>query len=294
MYEDVDKNIQYINAYLEVNSENINEELQEILKIYKRKSERLEKIIKHSDKQQFTLMQLNEKITQINEYDKQQQMAARKKLMAIVVDDLKKSEKLKSQVIFKPLDILSGDFYSTYSLKDGSTFAYVIDGQGHGASPALTVFAVSSTITNLISKNLHFEDIMDLLFPSIKKFLGEEEQLSFSMICIDAQQKVLHYSIGGMYPILIKQKDKIIECKANSLPFMNFSQVPDVTSILLEEWSDILLYSDGLVENFDLGTSEITPHKLIENTKLFDDIKKLIDDKTFDDDITLLHIAKLT
>ena len=91
--------------------------------LLKRTKNRLNKIIKQSDRQQILLMKLNEQLDskekelrKLYEYDKQQQLIAKKKLEATIINDLKKNTK----VIYQAADILSGDFYSIHKLKNGA------------------------------------------------------------------------------------------------------------------------------------------------------------------------------
>jgi C4-dicarboxylate-specific signal transduction histidine kinase len=62
-----DKIIEYIERFLKNDYENLKETLQYLLKDYKKKNNRLEKILKHSDKQQQILINLN---IELDEYKK--------------------------------------------------------------------------------------------------------------------------------------------------------------------------------------------------------------------------------
>ena len=299
MNEKIDKTIQFVEDFLDKDYVSLENSLKKLLKDYERKTKRLDKIIKLSDRQQLSLMDLNIEVTRQKEelkelynYDTQQQISAKEKLDATIVNDLLNSKSLKSSIIYHPSDILSGDFYSINSLKNGATFVYVIDGQGHGISPALTVFAVSSTITHLIEEDISFSDIIEKLFPMIQKFLGEIEQISYTILYIDENKKDMHYTSGGMYPFMIKEDNEVLTYKANNLPFMNFSPTPIINSISIENWSDIIIYTDGLVEELNEDMSEFSPLILLDNKKLFENINEKIKHMKFDDDITVVQISK--
>lgn len=288
---------EYIKKLLETDDVELKNSLTSFMKDYTRKSKRLDKTMKHSDKQQLMLFKMHETISaqkneldKIHQYDTQQQVIAKEKLDLAIVDDLENHEDFKSTVIYKPADILSGDFYSTHILSDGSLFVYIIDGQGHGISPALTVFAVSSTISHLIEENISFEEIVNKLFPMIRKFLGEIEQLSFTMIGID--KKYIQYASGGMYPFMIKKEEEVITYKANNLPFMNFSPSPVIKSITIDNWSDMILYTDGLVEDLTEDMSEYSPLNLLARSDLFEEAKNKIANGIYEDDITVIKISR--
>jgi len=234
------------------------------------------------------LQELNDKINALYAYDVAQQNIARKKLEMGIVNNL---DSKTHKVIYQPSDILSGDFYSLYKLADGSRFFYIIDGQGHGISPALSVFAVSSTINQLVKKIKSLEELRDELFPAIKTFLADEEQLSYTMIMIDKDSTKLSFASGGMYPFLLRTKNaETVKVKANNLPFMNFFESVKIDEIDIQEHQSLLIYSDGLVEDEDAVLDSLSPFELIENPHLINNTKKMIEKMKLHDDVTLLYL----
>lgn len=234
------------------------------------------------------LQELNDKINTLYAYDIDQQNIARKKLEMGIVNNI---DPKKHKVIYQPSDILSGDFYSLYELVDGTRFLYIIDGQGHGISPALSVFSVSSTINQLLKRVRSFKELTDELFPVVKSFLSEEEQLSYTMICINKESKMLSYASGGMYPFLLKLKDgTIVETKSNNLPFMNFFDSVKINSIDIKDCDSLLIYSDGFVEDESSPLDALQPHELIKNPNLIQSAKEIVMGKKFQDDVTLLFL----
>ena len=237
------------------------------------------------------LIKLNNEIEALHAYDTEQQNIAREKLEIGIVNELDEKE---CKVLYLPSDILSGDFYSLYKHEDGSIFVYIIDGQGHGISPALTVFAVSSIMNQLVNQVNDLDELVGKLFPIIKTFLGEIEQLSYTMIKICANSKKLSYTSAGMYPFLIKQKAiGVKECKANNTPFMDFSEVPIINDIDIEGYESLLLYSDGLVEHEKNDLDIFSPKKLIDEPSLIDDAIDTISEMKFEDDVTLLYLENV-
>ena len=233
------------------------------------------------------IIELNSQIENLHNYNVQQEHIARDKLEAGIVNDMSKEE---CQVIYSPSDILSGDFYSIYKRDDGSIFIYIMDGQGHGISPALTVFAISSMMKQVIYDIESLDELVIQLSPNIKNFLGEIEQLSYTMIMISPDKKNISYASAGMYPFLIKTGDKIIKAKANNTPFMNFSPTPHITYMDIGEWDSLMIYSDGLIEHKDKEISHYSPQELIMSPSLIQKAIKEISINKFDDDITMLYL----
>ena len=277
-----------------------NNDLEALIEKYKKKSNRIDKIIKQSDKQQNALMRLNEQITlqkeelnKLHSYNIEQQNIAKEKIDAVIFNVLDENQALNSQIIYKPSDILSGDFYSIYKLNDGTILAYILDGQGHGISPALTIFAASSTISSLIPLVDNFEELTKKLFPMIQKFLGEIEQISYTMINIDTKTSKIKYLSGGTYPFLLKLGDEIKTFKANNLPFMNFSTIPAIKELEITNWDTLLFYTDGLVEENDDDTLKtFSPDQLILESELFEKAQITVKQNNYEDDITVVKLTK--
>ncbi len=233
------------------------------------------------------LHKLNTEIQMLHNYNLSQEQLAIKKLKAGIVNDMSEKE---CQVLYSSSDVLSGDFYSIYKLNDGSTFLYVMDGQGHGISPALTVFAISSMLKQMIYGVTALEEIIEELASSVKSFLGEEEQLAYTMIKISSDKKSISYSSAGMYPFLIKTDNEIIKIKANNLLFMNFSALPKIETLSIENWNSLLVYSDGIVEHDNDDIKYLSPEYLITNSSEISTSIETISSKIFDDDVTLIHL----
>jgi len=234
------------------------------------------------------LNRLNKQLDEINRNRTEQELLAKAKLEAGIVNDLDPSE---YNILYKASDIVSGDFYSIYNINNGSTCIYLIDGQGHGISPALTVFAISSMLNNVIYDVKNMDELIDTLYPNVKNFLAENEQISYTILIISPDKKSLTYSCGGMYPFLIKKEDgSILKFKANNTPFMNFSHLPNYETVNIENWRDILLYSDGIMEHEFTELEKQTPTKMIEKTSKINKKLKKISNYDFEDDVTIIHI----
>ncbi|MFA6138771.1 MAG: SpoIIE family protein phosphatase [Sulfurimonas sp.] len=236
------------------------------------------------------VLELSSKIEEMNAYNMQQEHLAKDKLEAGIVNDMDESE---CSVLHLASDILSGDFYSIYKMKDGSIFLYLVDGQGHGVSPALTVFAISSMLNQFVYSMKSIEELIEKLYPIAKTFLGEIEQLSYTMIMICPKKKSLIYSSGGMYPFLIKKGEEIVKIKANNIPFMNFSPTPICTTIEIDKWDSIMLYSDGILEHENDDLKEYMPEAIMKNPSIIKDAMKKISEHKFEDDVTMIYLKNV-
>lgn len=236
------------------------------------------------------ILELSRKLEEINAYNSAQEYLAKEKLEAGIINDMNDKE---CSVIHLASDILNGDFYSIYKMQSGAIFLYLIDGQGHGISPALTVFAISSLINKFIYRVNSVEELIEVLYPNAKTFLGEIEQLSYTMIMITPNKKKLTYASGGMYPFLIKKGEDIVKIKANNTPFMNFSPTPICTAIDIDGWDSIMLYSDGILEHENEDLKEYMPEVIIKHPQTIKERIKKIAKHQFEDDVTILYLENI-
>jgi len=264
------------------------EELKKLCKKYERQLKRVDKIVKQSDKQQMEILRLYEKIDELYNYNITQEKIAMRKIESIITNQLED----QSEVIYKPSDILSGDFYSLFKLQDGRLL-YILDGQGHGVSPALTIYALGSNMLQILADEyISFSDIVARLFKEARKFLLDDEQLSYTLVYISDDGKTLKYAGGGMFPFYVKTEDGIVEkFRANNLPFMSFSKIPSIETIELDEKiKDLVMYSDGLIEEPDVEEIRMYhPSVLIQKPELMKGLKELVQKHKFNDDITVIY-----
>ena len=277
--------------------------LEEMLKTYRRKNRRLERIIRQSDKQQMAMVKLNEelertygqleeyknRLEELREYDVYQQEIARKKVEAGIIAE--NSDGLAFQHLFVPSDILSGDFYSVYRKENGATFFFILDGQGHGISPSLTVFSVASIINRYVRTTGSLRELLDLVLPYVQQFLADGEQLSYSFLEICPRREKLDYAIGGMYPAMLKRYGQKMELEATGYPIMNFMAEVEVATADLDGWQGLVVYSDGIIEGREPWVEAYAPEKLLETPPLLERAREEIPRCTREDDVTVLAFA---
>lgn len=233
------------------------------------------------------LKRLSRNVEEMHAYNVEQEHIAREKLEAGIINDMDGKGCLTLRY---PTDILSGDIHSVCKRDDGSIFIYLMDGQGHGISPALTVFAISSILNQFIYQIDSLDELVKRLYPTVKTFLGEIEQLSYIMIMISPDKRTISYASGGMYPFLIKNGDEIIKAKVNNLPFMNFSSIPVISKIVLDNWDSLMIYSDGIIEHENENIDHHMLKELIKNPLLVKDALEQIKSHIFEDDVTVIYL----
>jgi serine phosphatase RsbU (regulator of sigma subunit) len=185
---------------------------------------------------------------------------------------LENIEKLfpESFVLFRPKDIVSGDFYWFDKLEipgqEDMVLGVVADCTGHGVPGALmSMLGISSLsgilkeIENLPEYNPNASEILDKLRDKIKVSLrqtgkvGEQKDGMDIVLCkIDYQAKKLHFA-GANNPILMVRKGEIIEYKGDRMPIgIHMGKEKPFTNHVIDcQVGDLIyLFSDGFVDQF--------------------------------------------
>jgi len=163
-------------------------------------------------------------------------------------------------VIFKPRDILSGDFY-WLSQKKNKTLVAAADCTGHGVPGAL-MSILGMAFLNEIASNNSFNranDILNILREKIMKALhqtGDNEEpkdgMDLAFCIIDRDNEIIEYA-GANNPLYIIRNNDLLEFKADRMPIgINAIEEKSFTNHKIKYFpGDILyLFSDGFVDQF--------------------------------------------
>jgi CheY-like chemotaxis protein/serine phosphatase RsbU (regulator of sigma subunit) len=262
---------------------------------YKKEAKRL--LREQEEKNNSLLMDLKEK----NRYSLAQEKAASKKQELIIHDDSKNFSKIVSNIYYKPLERLSGDIYGIFKMDDeDNVFAFIVDSMGKGLPAYVTAVLSAAFINRSAGKSIAFNafDLQRLIVDyqsHIKRYLLEDECVSFLMIHLDMQKKEFKYSSYGMYPIVVQDCDtlQINQYKSNNPPFFKYLPLVNISeNIKLPNNFSLYCFSDGLVETEFFGMNEFIYHLQDSDKSTRDLFKKLTGNEFIpDDDITLINIA---
>jgi serine phosphatase RsbU (regulator of sigma subunit) len=163
-------------------------------------------------------------------------------------------------IIFKPRDIVSGDFYWIGENEKNIFFA-VADCTGHGVPGAFMSTLGMSTLNEIITNNndLQASKVLTLLRDKIKNSLhqtGKEGEAADGMdmaLCVlQKNRKILHYS-GAFNPLFIFQNGQFKEYKANRMPIGIYYGEHDVFTnyeINVKKGDTVYIFSDGYYDQF--------------------------------------------
>jgi serine phosphatase RsbU (regulator of sigma subunit)/ligand-binding sensor domain-containing protein len=206
--------------------------------------------------------------------------ASRIQMAMIPVEDHFKEFFSDHFIIFKPRDIVSGDFY-WIGEDDKHIFFTVADCTGHGVPGAfmstLGISSLNEIITN--NKDLQANTVLNLLRDKIITSLhqtGKEGEaadgMDLALCVIHKNKKTLQYS-GAYNPMFIFQAGEFKEYKADRMPIgIYYGEKRTFTNyeIKLKKGDTIYIFSDGYTDQF--GGPEGVKYKISNLKKLVSEI----------------------
>lgn len=246
------------------------------------------------EKQRNIINEQNRSITDSIRYAKRIQQAA-------IPDDGLDTEKLDYFILFKPRDIVSGDFYWIKTIEKQEQKNHIIiaaDCTGHGV-PGAFVSMLGISFLNEITvsiKELHADIILNDLRTKIKESLFHKTEntqakdgMDIALCIIDDQSLEMSFA-GAHNPLFLVRNGELIIFKADRQPVgANKIEKPfSVQKLQLEKNDTFYLFSDGYIDQFGGPGNEkfksgrfknmILETSLLEMNKRKDFTEKVIED----------------
>lgn len=182
----------------------------------------------------------------------------------------------ESLIVFKPKDIVSGDF-PWYFKKDNTVFLAAVDCTGHGVPGAMISFVGYFLLNNIVQHNTHCSagEILDLLDREVTETFKQDDEKStikdgmdMSLCKVDLSTGVIEYA-GAQRPLyVLKSNGIIVETKGSKFPIGGgsaYNKSGFTNSVIKTETGDALfIFSDGLPDQFggDNGTQKFGPRRI--------------------------------
>ena len=224
------------------------------IKLEKIVEERTAEVVKQRDE----IQEKNEMITESIEYAKTIQEAI------ITSDDYFRAIFSDLFILFKPKDIVSGDFYWGYKTKSNKLFWAAADCTGHGV-PGAFMTMIGMSLLNEIVIEKEIEDtnlILDLLRDSIIKTLNKNIDLDsdekmrngmdIALCCWDLNSMEVSFS-GANNPMYVLREGELIEFKADKQPIGIYKKMTPFTkhTIEVKKGDKIYTFSDGYADQMN-------------------------------------------
>jgi len=169
------------------------------------------------------------------------------------------SDKLEHFVLYKPLAIVSGDFYWV-STQGNLQIIIAADCTGHGVPGAfmsmlgVTMLNEIVTAKQVVMPDQIIENLREGIIKALKQ-VAEEESIKDGMdiaICVvDFEKNLLHYA-GANNPLYLVRGGELIHYRADKMPVaIHYKMVPfTMHTIDLQKGDAFYIFSDGYSDQF--------------------------------------------
>jgi serine phosphatase RsbU (regulator of sigma subunit)/HAMP domain-containing protein len=213
--------------------------------------ERTSEVVKQSEK----IEELYKDVTDSIKYAKRLQETI------LPPDDVIKGMFADSFVLFKPKDIVSGDFYWFKQLEHKKLFA-VVDSTGHGVPGAFMSLVGFNGLNEAVKDNQHdigvsrvmkdFHLIAQNNLNKTREYNNVRDSMDMALCIYDESTQMLEYS-GANIPLYVVRGGVIQETKPNkcSIGSMEHGDVDFKRhQVYIEQGDKVYLFSDGYVDQF--------------------------------------------
>ena len=222
----------------------------------------------------------NQKVTQSIRYAKQIQTAVlptRSQRMAVFPD---------SFLIFRPKDIVSGDFFWISQHGDDKRIVAVVDCTGHGVPGAFMSLVGNNILNEIINQKGIYNpaEILNLLHQGIRKKLSQDEGanndgMDMGLCLIEKAPKdqfKITYA-GAKHRLYVSHKEEILDLRSDRKSIGGTKSEDNRTfseqEVLLDKGDMMYLFTDGYIDQADGQRKSFTSKKLYElvsNIRLLD------------------------
>lgn len=165
----------------------------------------------------------------------------------------------KSFVLFKPRDIVSGDFYWLTEL-DGRVILAVVDCTGHGVPGAFMSILGHNLLHEIIDvQGIHDPgQILNYMHHGVRRVLHQDQNdirdgMDMAICVVDEKSKTLQYA-GAKSPMVLIKDGVMLHIKADRLPVggeqLEADRVYQVHSFEYENYCSAYFFSDGFQDQF--------------------------------------------
>lgn len=194
-------------------------------------------------------------------------------------------------ILFRPKDIVSGDFYFFNQLNETTCYICAADSTGHGVPGGFMSMLGSEKLSVAITKGGQPGDILSLMNKSIKNTLksssgdiGLLDGFDMALCKVDLKNLVLEYA-GALRPIWIIRNgaNAIEEIRGTRRSIggrTDESQTFETHTIQLQKGDLVYLFTDGYTDQFSHSGVRLTARRLSENLLLIKD-KSIKEQETY-------------
>jgi serine phosphatase RsbU (regulator of sigma subunit) len=274
---------------------------QKIVEAINKKNEAIEAQNIVIDKAYQELSEKNKDITDSIKYAQKIQQAVLPS-QKFILDELSKT-KTEHFILFKPKDIVSGDFYWAYNTPNNRSVFALADCTGHGVPGGFMSMLGNSFLNEIVVENKIFkaDEILNKLRAKIIQALEQKggtqqkDGMDISLCVWNKLDNTLEFA-GANNPLWLVSKNEnavteLVEVKADKMPIGTYleNEVPfSSTTIQLQKGDIIFLCTDGYADQFGGPKGKKYKYKplidsLIKNSNLSMEEQKVALELAFND-----------
>lgn len=211
-------------------------------------------------KQKEEIEKQNEKISELyTEVTDSIKYAKRLQEAILPPDELVKRVLPNAFVLYKPKDIVSGDFYWMEE-KNNKVYFAAVDCTGHGVPGAFMSIVGYNALNNALSQFDTPSSILDSINKQVSQTLHRnssgstaKDGMDLALCCFDPKTNQLEYA-GAFNPLYLMRNNTIEQIKADKFPIGSyFDDEPKTYTnhvIQLEKDDYVYIFSDGYADQF--------------------------------------------
>jgi serine phosphatase RsbU (regulator of sigma subunit) len=218
-------------------------------------------------------------------------------------------------ILYKPKDIVSGDFYWVYQQKNGNILIALADCTGHGVPGAFMSMIGTALLNEIVIENgvTKVNTILDTIRTHIISSFVQEDSghhiydgMDITLIDLNANKRKLSFSGAGQQFYILRD-GTFIEVKGNNYPVGYYfgREAPfDVKDVEVIPGDQLYLFTDGIIDQFGGGLNKKFAFKQLKEVLLkgahlpMQEQNKLLDqaiiswkgDNTQTDDISVIGL----
>lgn len=163
-------------------------------------------------------------------------------------------------ILFKPRDVVSGDFYYFQTYKQYTVIA-AADCTGHGVPGAFMSMLGISVLNEIMASQqiANAGDILEILRSKVKNNLhqtsvkdGNSDGMDIALVMLDREKNYLYFA-GANNPLIVIRNKELIVYEGDRMPIGVHIQDEILfknNEVQLEKGDKLYLYSDGYVDQF--------------------------------------------
>ena len=178
-------------------------------------------------------------------------------------DTFKMFDSFETDVAYLPYSgTVGGDYYSLLPLKDGKAFVMLADASGHGIQAALSTMQMDV----LIKESRKYPSLIERALYLNEMLLNNSKNFFTLFMAFIYENEMEYINAGHPAQYLIRRKSKeIIPLKSKGKPIgiINDPEL-DIEKITVLKGDLLLLFSDGLFEEFNAVNQELQEEGLVD------------------------------